>query len=158
MRNSPELLAKAQEYAEFRFGGDVRVERLLDGGDQLGLTLTNTNVLTCGIELYAPGSTATIFAGPIRYETLEEGVLPVLWVLDLLMTYTVYELRSLVGQRGVVQSAPLSTWQPLWVKHHWPAWSGEARSRETAAEAFGHPETFGPPQIRTFQASLFYVP
>lgn len=150
-----QLLIRAQEYAEFRFAGSVTCEHLTDGDDQLGLMLTNANPGSCAIEIYGPGSTASIFAGPIRVETQVEGVAPVLWCLDLIMTYPMYEFRSFFGRRALVQEAPLTSRQRRRVIRHWSAWSGEVRSREDAAQAFGHPEAFDAPHLRTFQASLF---
>jgi len=70
------------------------------------------------------------------------------------MTFTTYELWALLGKRGVVQESPLSAWQRIWVTRQWPAWSGEILPREQAAVAFGFPETYGPPRMRSFRTSL----
>lgn len=155
MKNDPQILIRAREYAEFRYGSSVRTEPHLDDNYYLGLTLTNSEGGSCPIELYAPGPTASIFAGPLRYETLDgQGVAPVLWALDLVMTFPTYEFRSLVGQRGLVQEAPLSTLQRLRVKNTWPAWSGSVKSREEAAAAFGHPEQYARARLTSFQLSF----
>lgn len=148
------LIRVVKDYAEFRYSTAVRAEILFDGETELGLSLSNVNGASRSIEVYGPLTRGTVLAGPIRYEAAKDGAQPILWAVDLIMTYTLYELRNVMSNSGLVQSAPLTRSQARRVVKEWSPWSEESRPRERAAAEFGNPERYGPARLASTQFGL----
>ncbi len=156
MRNDLSVLSSFADYIECRFGDWATVEYRFDSGVEIGAIAIPNDPECCEIEVYAPGENATIFAGPLRFESIKPGVAPVIQFLDLVTSFPIFEMRSVFGSRGLVRERPLSRLESKLVVRKWPSWTGAERSSEECCPGFVDESTSGSRRFRSFQTRSFW--
>lgn len=151
MRNNLSILESFADYIECKFGSSATVEPRFDSGVWIGAVASPNDPRCCEIEIYAPGENATLFAGPLRFESIKPGAVPVIQFLDLATNFPIFEIRSVFGRRGLVQERPLSRLESKLVLRKWPSWTGTIRSREDCAADFLDASTSGSRGFKSFQ-------
>ena len=136
------------EYARARYGDAARV-RVLEV--ERAVRLMNVNE-AAEIEVARLGDYFVVSAGSIWYEATTPGTRPVLWLMDLAMTFGVVEFRSLLARvslaapSGFVARYGLMPWRRE--VRRWLPWQGVVRERSQVAQEFGLDPAFGPNEAK----------
>lgn len=145
---------EAIDYARERFGDAAAVEVV--GVDECVILRNASDAVD--IELNLLGEYFVVFAGSFWYEAQVPGCRPVLWFMDLVMTFGVVEFRALLA--NVSLAAPpesVARYGRLpWRRElrRWSAWSGQVAERSAVAEQFGMSDAFGPNEAKSIVVSL----